>query len=94
MIEQEGYTLDAALLERPGNVDIQLDLFLDYANNVKLYLRFQSTFEPRNLLLAVWGKFDPYPIPREQKRSRKASRPLLIGLGISEPGGMLVFGRI
>jgi hypothetical protein len=28
--------LDGALLARPGNVDIQLDLFLDYANNVKL----------------------------------------------------------
>src|SRR6202045_1580720 len=37
LIKPEGYTLDAALLARPGNVDIQLDLFLDYANNVKLY---------------------------------------------------------
>jgi pimeloyl-ACP methyl ester carboxylesterase len=36
-IAPEGYTLDAALLARPGNVDLQLDLFLDYANNVKLY---------------------------------------------------------
>jgi pimeloyl-ACP methyl ester carboxylesterase len=35
MIAPEGYTLDAALLARPGNVDIQLDLFLDYRNNVK-----------------------------------------------------------
>ena len=36
-IAPEGYTLDAALLARPGNAEIQLDLFLDYANNVKLY---------------------------------------------------------
>jgi pimeloyl-ACP methyl ester carboxylesterase len=41
LIAPEGYTLDAALLARPGNVDIQLDLFLDYAYNVKLYPAFQ-----------------------------------------------------
>ena len=35
-IPPEAYTLDAALLERPGIKDIQLDLFLDYASNVKL----------------------------------------------------------
>src|SRR5262245_32381305 len=29
-VAPESYTLDAALLERPGNRDIQLDLFLDY----------------------------------------------------------------
>ena len=45
-IAPEDYTLDAALLARPGNVDIQLDLyFLDYANKVvKLYPgNFRST---------------------------------------------------
>src|SRR5215469_8728738 len=36
-VAPESYTLDAALLERPGNKEIQLDLFLDYASNVKLY---------------------------------------------------------
>ncbi len=41
---RRGYTLDAALMARPGNVDIQLDLFLDYANNVKLYPAFQQYF--------------------------------------------------
>jgi pimeloyl-ACP methyl ester carboxylesterase len=64
LIKPEGYTLDAALLERPGNVDIQLDLFLDYANNVKLYPKFQEYFRTaRPPLLAIWGKFDPYFIP-------------------------------
>jgi pimeloyl-ACP methyl ester carboxylesterase len=64
VIKPEGYTLDAALLARPGNVDIQLDLFLDYANNVKLYPKFQEYFRTRRPpLLAVWGKFDPYFIP-------------------------------
>jgi pimeloyl-ACP methyl ester carboxylesterase len=64
VIKPEGYTLDAALLARPGNVDIQLDLFLDYANNVKLYPKFQEYFRSAQPpLLAVWGKFDPYFIP-------------------------------
>lgn len=64
LIKPEGYTLDAALLARPGNVDIQLDLFLDYANNVKLYPKFQEYFRTsKPPLLAVWGKFDPYFIP-------------------------------
>ena len=64
LIKPEGYTLDAGLLARPGNVDIQLDLFLDYANNVKLYPKFQEYFRTaKPPLLAVWGKFDPYFIP-------------------------------
>src|SRR5277367_2683917 len=64
VIAPEGYTLDAALLARPGNVDIQLDLFLDYANNVKLYPTFQEYFrKSKPPLLAIWGKRDPYFIP-------------------------------
>lgn len=63
-IAPEGYTLDAALIERPGNADIQLDLFLDYANNVKLYPAFQEYFRrSKPPLLAVWGKNDPFFIP-------------------------------
>lgn len=63
-IAPEGYTLDAALLARPGNADIQLDLFLDYANNVKLYPAFHEYFrEAKPPLLAIWGKHDLYFIP-------------------------------
>ena len=63
-IAPEGYTLDAALLARPGNVDIQLDLFLDYANNVKLYPAFQEYFrKSKPPLLVIWGRFDTYFIP-------------------------------
>ena len=64
LIAPEGYTLDAALLARPGNVDIQLDLFLDYANNVKLDPAFQEYFRKwKPPLLAIWGQHDPYFIP-------------------------------
>jgi pimeloyl-ACP methyl ester carboxylesterase len=72
MIKPEGYTLDAALLARPGNVDIQLDLFLDYASNVKLYPRWQQYFrEAKPPLLAVWGKFDPFFIPAGAEAFKK-----------------------
>jgi len=63
-VEPESYTLDAALLQRPGNVEIQLDLFLDYASNLALYPAFQAYFrESRTPILAVWGKNDPFFLP-------------------------------
>ncbi|CCB86777.1 putative uncharacterized protein [Parachlamydia acanthamoebae UV-7] len=43
-VAPESYILDDALLQRPGNVDIQLDLFLNYAENIKLYPQFQTYF--------------------------------------------------
>lgn len=63
-IAPEGYTLDYAMVSRPGNTDIQLDLFLDYANNVKLYPAFQEYFrKSKPPLLAIWGRHDPFFIP-------------------------------
>src|SRR5688572_25890777 len=63
-IAPESYTLDSALLARPGNEDIQLDLFLDYGHNVTLYPRFQQYFRKHHPpLLAVWGKEDPFFLP-------------------------------
>jgi pimeloyl-ACP methyl ester carboxylesterase len=60
-IAPEGYTLDAAMIQRPGNMDIQLDLFLDYVNNVKLYPAFQEYFrKSKPPLLAIWGKNDSF----------------------------------
>jgi pimeloyl-ACP methyl ester carboxylesterase len=64
LVAPEAYTLDAALLGRPGNDEIQLDLFLDYASNVALYARFQEYFRQRRPpLLAVWGRNDPFFLP-------------------------------
>jgi pimeloyl-ACP methyl ester carboxylesterase len=72
VIAPEGFTLDAALLARPGNVDIQLDLFLDYATNVKLYPKFQDYFRTaKPPLLAVWGKHDPYFLPAGAEAFRR-----------------------
>ena len=64
LVAPEAYALDSALLARPGNAEIQLDLFLDYASNVALYPRFQEYFRARRSpLLAVWGKNDPFFLP-------------------------------
>jgi pimeloyl-ACP methyl ester carboxylesterase len=64
LIAPEAYELDSALLARPGNDEIQLDLFLDYASNVALYPKFQEYFRTkRPPLLAVWGKNDPFFLP-------------------------------
>ena len=71
-IAPESYTLDAALLERPGNKEIQLDLFLDYASNVKLYPKFQEYFrKSKPPLLAIWGRNDPFFIPAGAEAFRK-----------------------
>jgi pimeloyl-ACP methyl ester carboxylesterase len=64
LVAPETYTLDSALLARPGNEDLQLDLFLDYASNVALYPKFQEYFRTeRPPVLAVWGKNDPFFLP-------------------------------
>lgn len=60
-IDPLSWTLDQALLERPGQVKIQMDLFKDYATNVDLYPQFQEFFRKSQVpLLAVWGKNDGF----------------------------------
>jgi len=64
LVAPESYALDSALLARPGNDEIQLDLFLDYASNVALYPTFHEYFRAKQPpLLAVWGKNDPFFLP-------------------------------
>jgi pimeloyl-ACP methyl ester carboxylesterase len=60
-ISPDGWNLDWLLLNRPGNIDVQLDLFGDYRSNVALYPRFQRFFrEHRPPTLIVWGRNDPF----------------------------------
>jgi pimeloyl-ACP methyl ester carboxylesterase len=64
LIAPESYTLDQALLDRSGNDKIQLDLFLDYRNNIALYPKFQEYFRTHQPpMLAAWGKNDPFFLP-------------------------------
>jgi pimeloyl-ACP methyl ester carboxylesterase len=63
-VAPESYTLDAALLARPGNDEIQLDVYGDYASNVRRYPEFQTYFRKYHPpLLAVWGRNDPFFLP-------------------------------
>jgi len=63
-LSPDAWTLDSALLARPGNDEIQLDLFGDYQSNVALYPEFQQYIRSRRpALLAVWGKNDPFFLP-------------------------------
>jgi pimeloyl-ACP methyl ester carboxylesterase len=58
-INPDNWVHDQALLDRPGNKDIQLDLFHDYGTNVPLYPQFQAFFRDRKPpTLIVWGKND------------------------------------
>ncbi len=58
-IDPDNWAHDQALLDRPGNRDIQLDLFRDYGTNIPLYPDFQAYFRQyKPPMLIVWGKND------------------------------------
>lgn len=58
-ISPDAWTLDQATLDRPGNREIQLKLFLSYATNAPLYPQWQAYFrEHQPPTLVVWGKND------------------------------------
>ncbi|MFJ8662177.1 alpha/beta fold hydrolase [Streptomyces sp. NPDC093795] len=58
-ITPETWALDQAGLDRPGNQDIQLQLFWDYQFNLDGYPAFQEYFRThRPPLLAAWGRGD------------------------------------
>ncbi|WP_371999110.1 alpha/beta hydrolase (plasmid) [Tistrella mobilis] len=60
----EAWWLDYALVQRPGNDEIQLDLFGDYASNIRRYLDFQAWLRhARPPVLLTWGRHDPFFIP-------------------------------
>ena len=51
---------EAAFLARPGEADIQSDLFYDYRNNLKAFPAWQTWLrERRPPTLIVWGRYDP-----------------------------------
>ena len=61
----DAWTMDLALLERPGNKAIQLELQADYGNNLTKYPEWQEYLRHRQPpTLVVWGKNDPIFGPR------------------------------
>jgi pimeloyl-ACP methyl ester carboxylesterase len=58
-VSPDNWVYDQALLDRPGNAEIQMDLFYDYRTNLPLYPQVQAYFrkhQPPTLI--VWGKND------------------------------------
>jgi pimeloyl-ACP methyl ester carboxylesterase len=63
-VSPDGYSLDDFYMTRPGAHEVQLDLFLDYADNVARYPEFQAYFRKHQPpVLAVWGRNDPFFLP-------------------------------
>ncbi|MFG1773042.1 alpha/beta fold hydrolase [Nocardia salmonicida] len=59
LVSPDAWTLDQAYLDRPGNKEIQLQLFYDYKNNLDGYPAFQQYFaEHRPPTLIAWGSHD------------------------------------
>ncbi len=64
-IAPENWYHDQYLMDRPGNKDIQLQMFYDYGSNPGLYPQWQAYFrEYQPPTLIVWGKND-YIFPAE-----------------------------
>ena len=59
LVSPDGWTMDAALLARPNQRRIQLDLFYDYRTNVPLYPAWQAFLRKRQPpTIIFWGQDD------------------------------------
>jgi pimeloyl-ACP methyl ester carboxylesterase len=59
LVSPDGAAHDQFLLDRKGNDEIQLDLFLSYGSNPPLYPEWQEYFRTHQPpMLIVWGKND------------------------------------
>jgi pimeloyl-ACP methyl ester carboxylesterase len=58
-ISPDAWTVDQYFLDRPGNKEIQLELFYSYGTNPPLYPEWQAYFRKHQPpTLVVWGKND------------------------------------
>jgi pimeloyl-ACP methyl ester carboxylesterase len=58
-VPPEGWTLDAHNLDRPGNREVQLDIFYDYRLNIPEYETFHRYLRQNQPpTLVFWGKRD------------------------------------
>jgi pimeloyl-ACP methyl ester carboxylesterase len=66
------WTDEFYFLNRPGQGDIQSDLFYDYRTNVDAYPKWQAWMrENHPRLLVIWGKYELSFDPGEPERYRK-----------------------
>ncbi|BBZ16854.1 alpha/beta fold hydrolase [Mycolicibacterium gadium] len=60
LVSPDTWIHDAALVSRPGNDQIQLTLFRDYATNAPMYPALHDYLRTSKVpVLAVWGQADP-----------------------------------
>lgn len=58
--DPDSWTDEFAFLSRPGQIDIQTELFYDYRTNVERYPVWQRYLDERQPpMLVIWGKYDP-----------------------------------
>ncbi|NAS21876.1 alpha/beta fold hydrolase [Herbidospora sp. NEAU-GS84] len=61
VLSPDTWHLDHASISRPGNAEVQLQLFLDYATNPPLYPALHEWLRARRVpVLAAWGRHDPF----------------------------------
>ena len=66
------WTDEYYFLNRPGQVDIQSDLFYDYRTNVDNYPKWQAWMrEKQPRLLVLWGKYEASYDPSEPEAYRR-----------------------
>jgi pimeloyl-ACP methyl ester carboxylesterase len=66
------WTDEFYFLNRPGQAEIQSDLFYDYQTNVGLYPKWQNWMRERQPpLLVIWGKYETSFDPSEPESYRK-----------------------
>ena len=59
LVSPDGPAQDQFLLDRPGNDEVQLDLFLNYGSNPPLYPAWQAYFRAHQPpMLIAWGAHD------------------------------------
>ncbi len=59
-VDPDRWMDEFAFLSRPGEADIQIELFYDYRTNVASYPEWQEWLRRRQPpLLVVWGRYDP-----------------------------------
>ena len=85
LVSPDGAAHDQFLLDRKGNDEIQLDLFLSYGSNPPLYPKWQEYFRKHQpAMLIVWGKNDqifPAAGAEPYKRDLKALEFHLLDAG-------------
>ncbi|KAI0040941.1 alpha/beta-hydrolase [Auriscalpium vulgare] len=78
-IDPAAYTLDTALLARPGQDDVQLSLFYDYGTNLMLYPQFQEYLRTSGVpVLVMWGMNDAIFVKAGAEAYRRDAKDLVM----------------